>query len=156
MASVLPLGLQPEGMLAGAPEEDRKALRAFGINIGVGFQLKDDLLDAYADPKKFGKQPGGDILANKRTYLLIKALEKTKGKRIKELLFWLSAKKFKPAEKIRAVKEIYNALGIPEMVDRKVNQFFAKAFHHLDTVNGNASGKEALRRYTHTLIQRQS
>lgn len=155
-AVLLGFSLELGALLADASAENRKALKKFGTNIGIGFQLKDDLLDAYADPKKFGKQVGGDILSNKKTYLLITALEKAKGKRKQELLFWLTAKKYKASEKITAIKEIYNALHIPETVDRKVNFFFRKGFQNLESVQGKNSGKEILMNYTKALIERQS
>ena len=155
-AVLLGFSLELGAMLADAPAPDRKALREFGTNIGIGFQLKDDLLDAFADPKKFGKQVGGDILANKKTYLLIKALEKANGKTKKELLYWLTAKKIRGQEKIRGVKEIYNTLNIPDIVDRKVNYFFRKGFENFDRVSGNPSQKELLKNYTRALIERQA
>lgn len=155
-AVLLGFSLELGAMLAEASDADRKALREFGINIGIGFQLKDDLLDAFADPKKFGKQVGGDILSNKKTYLLIKALEKAKGKTKQELLFWLKAKKFKTSKKIVAVKDIYSSLGIPEIADRKVNYFFRKGFANLDRVQGKGSEKEVLKDYARALIERQS
>jgi geranylgeranyl diphosphate synthase type II len=155
-AALLGFSLELGAILANAKVSDRNELRKFGINIGIGFQLKDDLLDAYADPQKFGKQIGGDILSNKKTYLLIKALEKAKGKTRRELLSWLAAKKFKGAEKIKAVTEIYNSLQIPSIVDRKVNYFFKKAYANLARVRGNESKKKILMDYTQTLIERQS
>lgn len=155
-AVLLGFSLELGAMLAEASNADRKALREFGINIGIGFQLKDDLLDAFADPKKFGKQVGGDILSNKKTYLLIKALEKAKGKTKQELLFWLKAKKFKASKKIVAVKDIYSSLGIPEIADRKVNYFFRKGFANLDRVQGKDPEKEMLKDYARALIERQS
>jgi geranylgeranyl diphosphate synthase type II len=87
---------------------------------------------------------------------LIKALEKAKGKNKKELLYWLTAKKFKGREKVQAVKEIYNALNIRAIVDRKVNYFFRKGFQNLDRVSGNPSQKEILKHYTQALIERQA
>lgn len=155
-AVLLGFSLELGAILAGATKAERRALHEFGTNIGVGFQLKDDLLDAYADPKKFGKQVGGDILANKKTYLLIKALEKAQGKTRKELLYWLTVSKFKSREKIQAVKEIYDTLGIPALVDRKVNYFFTKGFQKLEEIQGNNFQKEILKGYTHALIERQS
>jgi geranylgeranyl diphosphate synthase, type II len=155
-AVLLGFSLELGAILAEAPLSDRNALREFGTSIGIGFQLKDDLLDAYADPKKFGKQVGGDILANKKTYLLIKALEKASGKTKKELLYWLSAKKFKTREKVQAVKEIYDFLDIPSIVDRKINYYFQKGFQNLDRSGGNPSQKEILKQYTRALIERQS
>ncbi len=155
-AVLLGFSLELGAILADASPSDRKGLREFGNNIGIGFQLKDDLLDAFADPKKFGKQVGGDILSNKKTYLLIKALEKAKGKSRKELLFWLTAKKYKNREKVMAIKEIYNTLHIPEIVNHKVNYFFRKGFANLEQVQGKKSGKEILKNFTQALIERQS
>jgi geranylgeranyl diphosphate synthase, type II len=155
-AVLLGFSLELGALLGEAPASDIKALREFGTSIGIGFQLKDDLLDAFADPKKFGKQVGGDILANKKTYLLIKALEKAKGKTKKELLFWLAVKKFKKQEKIQAMKEIYNSLKIPYTVEAKINYFFRKGFQNLDHISGNPKQKQILKDYTRTLIERQS
>jgi Geranylgeranyl pyrophosphate synthase len=155
-AVLIGFSLELGAILADAPEEDRKALREFGINIGIGFQLKDDLLDAYADPKKFGKQVGGDILANKKTYLLIKALEKATGKTKKELLAWLEVTKVRGREKVTAVKEIYDLLNIPAVTDRKVNHFFLKGFENLGTLTVNSSRIAPLKQYTQALIERQS
>lgn len=155
-AVLLGFSLELGAILADASDSERTALRDFGTHIGVGFQLKDDLLDAFADPKKFGKQVGGDILANKKTYLLIKALEKAKGKRKKELLFWLTAKKFNGNDKINAVKEIYASLDIPSAVERKADHFFRKGLENLDRVAGREAKKEVLREYAIALMERQS
>lgn len=155
-AVLLGFSLELGAILGAASAKDQKALREFGTNIGIGFQLKDDLLDAFADPKKFGKQVGGDILANKKTYLLIKALERAEGKMKKELLFWLQAKKYRKTEKVRAVKQIFEALDIPAIVNRKVDHFFGKGFKNLDQVAGIPDRVALLREYTTTLIARQS
>lgn len=155
-AVLLGFSLEFGAILAGAPDNDRKALRDFGVNIGIGFQLKDDLLDAYADPKKFGKQVGGDILANKKTYLLIKALEKVSGKNKQVLQQWLTAKKFNKKEKISSVKRIYDVLNVPALTEKKVDQFFAKGFNSFEKVSADPAKKEALKKYTEMLIQRQS
>lgn len=155
-AVLLGFSLELGAILAEASADDRTALRQFGIHIGTAFQLKDDLLDAFADPKKFGKQVGGDILANKKTYLLIKALEKATGNTRKGLKAWLDAKDFRPAEKIAAVKDIYNGLDIPAAADRKINQFFSKGFRNLERVSGTETQKQLLKHYTEALIARQS
>ena len=101
-AVLLGFSLELGALLANANSEERQALKEFGTNIGIGFQLKDDLLDVYADKNKFGKQVGGDILANKKTYLLIKAKEKARGKDKQELEQWLAAKKFDKQKKVKA------------------------------------------------------
>lgn len=154
-AVLLGFSLELGAILADAPAEDRRSLREFGINIGIGFQLKDDLLDAFADPEKFGKQVGGDIVANKKTYLLIKALENAEGKLRKDLSLWLRATKFRKTEKVRAVKDIYNQLDIPRAVDQKVNYYFSKAFRNLASVSGDASRLSTLKAFTEALIERQ-
>jgi geranylgeranyl diphosphate synthase type II len=153
-AVLLGFSLELGAILADAPVQDQQALKDFGINIGIGFQLKDDLLDAYADPKKFGKQVGGDIIANKKTYLLIKALEKAKGKQKKDLTVLLSSKKFNKQAKVKAVKAIYDSLDVPQHAEKKVNQFFELGFKNLEKVSGEPGAKSALKKFTEELISR--
>lgn len=155
-AVLLGFSLELGAVLADASLEDRKLLREFGVNIGIGFQLKDDLLDAYADPKKFGKQVGGDIIANKKTYLLIKALEKATGKTKKELHNQLTLLKFNKANKVKAVKDIYNSLAIAELTEKKINYFFDKGFKALEKLTVDVSKKKALADFAKDLISRQS
>lgn len=155
-AVLLGFSLELGALLAGAPDSDRKALRDFGTNIGIGFQLKDDLLDAFSDPKKFGKQVGGDIVANKKTYLLIKALENARGSNRRELLYWLGARKFRKTEKVAAVKDVYSKLGIPAIVERKVDQYFRKGFKNLERITGDGDALSTLRDFTRSLGARQS
>lgn len=155
-AVLLGFSLELGGMLAGASKTDCKALREFGINIGIGFQLMDDLLDAYADPKKFGKQVGGDIIANKKTFLLITALERANKQQHTELQHWLQTKKFNKRTKVKAVKNIYDKLQIPEITENKIKQYFKKGFNQLDKVGGNKSTKAMLKAFTEELIARQS
>lgn len=147
--------LELGGMLAGASDADCRALRAFGTNIGIGFQLQDDYLDAYADPSKFGKQVGGDIMANKKTFLLIKAQENARGKDKRELAQWLGAARFKRKEKVTAVKGIYDRLGIAELTERKARQYFRKGFADLDNLSCGPSQTGELRTFAEKLISRQ-
>jgi geranylgeranyl diphosphate synthase, type II len=151
-AILLGFSLELGALLADASAEDRAALREFGTNIGIGFQLKDDLLDVYADQKKFGKQVGGDIIANKKTFLLIKALEKAKGKNKLELNEWINAKKFKTAKKVKAVTTIYDHIGIPALAEKKIEEYFSKGFENLERVAGD---KSTLVSFTQDLIKRQ-
>lgn len=127
-AVLLGFSLELGALLADATQEDRRALRDFGVNIGIGFQLKDDLLDVYADQKQFGKQVGGDIIANKKTFLLIKALEKAKGKDKKDLEQWLSMKKFNTQKKVTAITALYDKLNIRAITENKINEYFEKGF----------------------------
>lgn len=154
-AVLIGFSLELGGMLAGASDADCKALRDFGTNIGIGFQLQDDYLDAYADPEKFGKQPGGDIIANKKTYLLIRAIEKASGKDHRELGKWLSAVKFRKQEKVQAVKAIYDRLGVEAFTQRAIDQYFKKAFGDLDKISCGKERSKELRAFTQTLVSRQ-
>lgn len=155
-AVLLGFSLELGAILAGAGDADRNALREFGTSVGIGFQLKDDVLDAYADPKKFGKQVGGDIIANKKTFLLIQALQKAKGKTKKALEHWLAAKRSRKLEKVKAVKAIYDELNIAAGAEKRISQFFAKGFEHLEAVGGRREMKAALEAFTRALIERQS
>lgn len=151
-AVLLGFSLELGALLADAPQEDRKALREFGINIGLGFQLKDDLLDVYGHQKKFGKQVGGDILANKKTFLLIKALEKAKGNDKRELLKWLNVKSNPNTKKVKAVTALYNKLGIPELTEQKIQEYFTSGFKSLEAIQ--AGQKNELLNFTRKLTQR--
>jgi geranylgeranyl diphosphate synthase, type II len=152
-AVLLGFALELGAVLADAPDSDRKALREFGTNIGIGFQLKDDLLDVYADQKKFGKQVGGDIIANKKTYLLIKAIEKAKGKDKVELVQWLASKKFDKRKKVKAVTAIYDKLNIASLTEQRIDFYFSKGFKSLEALSTDSS---ALKLFAQELIKRQS
>ncbi len=155
-AALLGFSLELGAMLAGASDRDCNALREFGINIGIGFQLKDDLLDAYADSKKFGKQVGGDIIANKKTFLLIKSMELAKASQRQELEHWTSTKKFSKGKKVKAVKTIYDSLLIPDLAERKINTYFKKGFSQLENLNCSERAKSRLVQFTELLIARES
>jgi geranylgeranyl diphosphate synthase type II len=153
-AVLLGFSLELGALLAGAEDTDRQALRDFGVNIGIGFQLRDDLLDVYADKKEFGKQVGGDIIANKKTFLLIKALEKARGNDAQVLKHWLAAKKFDKRKKVKAVTQLYNKLGIRELAEHKADEFFSKGFSLLKTLKNNER-TDGLIEFTQRLEARQ-
>ncbi|HMG93342.1 MAG TPA: polyprenyl synthetase family protein [Chryseolinea sp.] len=155
-AVLLGFSLELGAILAGASLKDCKALREFGTNIGIGFQLKDDLLDAYGDPKKFGKQVGGDIVANKKTFLLIKALEHAKGQVKRELHGWLALRKLRNEDKVSAMKSIYDKLDIPNIAERRIDHFFKKGFGKLSTLSCSSTKSAELRQFAELLIGRQS
>ncbi|TDQ16221.1 geranylgeranyl diphosphate synthase type II [Algoriphagus boseongensis] len=134
-AVLLGFALQLGAILAGAEKEDAQKLYDFGVNIGVGFQLKDDLLDVYADKAKFGKQVGGDIISNKKTFLLLKALELAEGADAKELNHWLSLQDFNKEEKVNAVKGIYEKLGIKALTEAKMQYYFDSGFRQLESIH---------------------
>src|ERR1700712_847762 len=120
-AVVLGVALKIGALIGGAPQQDADLLSRFGEQLGVAFQLQDDILDVYGDPEKFGKQVGGDIISNKKTYLLIKALELADEKQLGDLNYWLNVADFDAAEKVAAVKGIYNQLSIREQAEAEMN-----------------------------------
>lgn len=151
---LLGFSLELGAILGGAEEKNARLLYEFGKNIGMGFQLKDDLLDVYADKEKFGKQVGGDIIANKKTFLLIKALENATGPDKKTLKTWLNAKDYNKEEKVKVVTKIYDQLGIEEHTHQKMKAFFDAGFHALDTVDLPEEKKYTLKLFTQSLINR--
>jgi len=155
-AVLLGFSLELGALLADASMEERSALREFGINIGIGFQLKDDLLDVYGEKKSFGKQVGGDIIANKKTFLLIKALAAVKGKDKLELEKWIRAKKFDKRKKITAVKAIYDHLDLAMHTQKKIDSYFTKGFHALEKSVTDPIKKTELKNFAQDLITRTS
>jgi geranylgeranyl diphosphate synthase type II len=154
-AVLLAFSLEAGAISGGASGEMSNQLYNFGINIGIGFQLKDDLLDVFGDASKFGKQIGGDIISNKKTYLLIKALELAKGSNLSELKRWISLKEFDPVEKVSVVKGIYDELGIKEICEAKMNQYFDMGFKLFDSIAIDEERKMPLRKLTKELINRE-
>ncbi len=154
-AVLLGASLEIGALLAEAADIDRQHLKEFGINIGIGFQLKDDLLDVYADKAKFGKQVGGDIISNKKTFLLINALEKAQGEEQVELQKWLDKTEFDSDEKVKSVTGIYDDLGIKQLTEVKMNHYFDKGFEALEKVNCSESEKVYLKEFAEALIDRQ-
>lgn len=134
-AVLLGCSLKAGALLANADDHLASRLYEFGINLGLAFQLQDDLLDTFGDQDTFGKKIGGDILANKKTCLLIKALELASEKQSAELKQWIENKHFDPQAKIDAVKGIYNQLGIKQYAEEKISSFFqvsAAILHGID------------------------
>lgn len=153
-AVLLGFSLELGALMAGASPEACEQLYNFGVNVGIGFQLQDDLLDVYADKDKFGKQVGGDILSNKKTFLLINALEKSKGETAKELQGWLDKEFFHPKEKVAAITDIYNKLGIRQLTEKKMNEYFRQGFAALDKLDVPEEKKSLLHSFTQQLIIR--
>ena len=153
-AVLLGFSLEFGGLLANASKKDCSILKNFGIDIGIGFQLKDDLLDVYANKSKFGKQVGGDILANKKTYLLITALAVAKGNDKKELNHWLKASEYNKGEKIKAVTKIYDRLDIPALTQEKVNFYFKRGLERLKNLSVKDADKNELQKFVVDLIDR--
>lgn len=154
-AVLLAAAMKIGAMIAHAPEEDAGRLYDFGRLIGIAFQLKDDLLDVYAGNGKFGKQVGGDIISNKKTFLLLKALELAKGETKDNLEKWLGMKSFVPEKKVQAVREIYDQLGVKQIMDTEIKAYFNKATERLTTVNLPEEKKAHLRSFVEMLMARE-
>lgn len=152
---LLGFALELGGIIGGADDESARLLYEAGVSMGVGFQLKDDLLDVYGDPAKFGKQVGGDIIANKKTFLLIEALERAQGQTRAELDRWLSEKEFDKEEKVRAVTAIYDSLGIRTLTEQKINEYFSRGFDCLERVPADPARKAPLLGFVHQLVERE-
>lgn len=153
---LLGYALELGGLIAGADAETTRHLYEGGMNIGVGFQLKDDLLDVYGDPAKFGKQVGGDIIANKKTFLLIEALQQANGALKDELIGWLNQKDFNRAEKVKAVTSIYNQLGIRQLTESRISEYFTRGFTNFDLVKADPDRKKLLIQFAKQLVGRES
>lgn len=134
-AVLIGCSLKLGAIVSDAPEVDVEALYQFGINLGLAFQLKDDLLDVYGDFKTFGKKPGGDILSNKKTMLLIKALENSNDLQKAELDKWLTVQNFNPEEKINAVKNLYDDLNLRLLVENMVEKYYLASLECLSSIN---------------------
>lgn len=154
-AVLLGAALQIGAWIGGAGEEDAQLLYDFGINIGLAFQLKDDLLDVYGDEATFGKKIGGDILCNKKTYMLIHALEKAEGDEAEKLKCWLDVTDTKLSDdKILAVTSLYNQLGVKQICEDKMQFFYSKAVANLDKVSVLDNKKQELRNIADKLMFR--
>ncbi len=154
-AVLLGFALELGGIIGGTDEENARILKKLGDAVGTGFQLKDDLLDVYGDPGKFGKLVGGDILANKKTFLLIDALEKATGSDQEELQFWLSPQDHHNIEKVQAVTALYDRLGVRQTTEAEMNRYFEEGFEYLKALRIADEKKEMLQAFFQNLIERE-
>jgi len=155
-AVVLGGALKIGALIGGAPQKDADLLSAFGEQLGIAFQLQDDILDVYGDPEKFGKQVGGDIISNKKTYLLIKALELAQGEQAIELNALLNASHLDNAEKVNAVTRIYNELDIRQYAETAMQTYADKAFEALEQINLPNEHKQYLHHFADGLLVREN
>lgn len=152
---LLACALKIGAILADASAEDAENLYKFGEQIGLAFQLQDDYLDVYGDSKVFGKEIGGDITSNKKTYMLINAFNKANAAQREELTRWVSARDFDRNEKVDAVTRLYNEIGIDQLAQDKIAYYFAQSKKFLDAVNVPEEKKEELRKYAQKMMKRQ-
>lgn len=141
-------------LMADAPQEDIDNLYRFGEQMGLAFQLQDDYLDVYGDPKVFGKAIGGDIVSNKKTYMLINAINRAQGEDLETLMRWIDAKEFDRSEKVKAVTAVYDRLGIGDLAKAKMEEYYAEALAALDRVAVEESRKSLLRDYAAKMMKR--
>lgn len=153
---LLACSLKLGAIQAGAPAADADNLYKFGERMGLAFQLQDDYLDVYGDPAVFGKAIGGDILCNKKTYMLINAYNLAGDDMRGELTRWVTAEEFDPAEKIAAVTAIYDKVGIKELAEQKINYYFDQSRKYLAAVNVPDERKAVLAGYTDKMMKRKS
>lgn len=146
--------LKMGAMVAAAPMEEQEKMYAFGLQLGIAFQVQDDYLDAFGDPKSFGKTVGGDIINNKKTLLFIKAMELGTAQEQKALsdLFSLSPKD--PTAKILAVKDIFNSSGATDAVTAAIAHYTHEAFSILETMALSKSNKDNLKDFGLRLMKR--
>lgn len=155
-AVLLACSLKTGATLGGASKEDADHLYAFGVNIGLAFQLQDDLLDVYGDPKTFGKNIGGDILCNKKTFILINALKRANEDQRKTLTEWIARTEYDAQEKIALFTYIYNELNLKQLVTAKMQTYYQAAIAHLDALQVTPERREVLTEVCNQLLYRQS
>lgn len=152
---LLACALKIGAILAGASSEDADNLYKFGEQIGLAFQLQDDYLDVYGDSKVFGKEIGGDITSNKKTYMLINAFNHADEQQLQALNTWINAKEFDRKEKVAAVTRLYNEMGIDALAQEKIAYYFEQSKKYLDAVSVDPARKEVLKKYAQKMMKRQ-
>lgn len=153
-AVLIAASLKTGALLAGAPPDDAELLYQVGINVGLAFQLKDDYLDAFGDGAVFGKNIGGDIVSNKKTFLMIKALELSDTSQKNELNRWISAEAFDPQQKIKAVIDIYHELGVDRECEETIHAYYSTAKAFLLRVSVESERKTQLMNLLEHLMSR--
>lgn len=152
---LLACALKIGAIMADASPADADNLYKFGEQIGLAFQLQDDYLDVYGDSKVFGKEIGGDITSNKKTFMLINAFNHANAEQLEELKRWVAAPTFDRKEKVEAVTHLYNEIGIDKMAQERIAYYFEQSKKYLDAVGVSADRKEELRQYAQRMMKRQ-
>ena len=150
---LLGAALEMGAVIAKADSEDVAKIYEFGMNVGLAFQLQDDILDLYADPEKFGKQVGGDILSNKKTYLLIKAQELANGEQQEQLENIL--KNQKGEEKVSNARALFDALGVKKAAQTRMDSYYQKAKESMNQINVPSENKTSLLEVAEVLMNRE-
>lgn len=153
-AVLLGCSLQLGSIVAGADKVNQELLYEFGKELGIAFQIHDDLLDAFPHDEQFGKQIGGDILSDKKTFLLIKSLEVANEKQFQQFAFWLNNKQADSNEKIKAIRNLYIELNIPEYCKQQSDLHYQNAIAALKKVNANTQKLNQLLQFAEELMNR--
>jgi geranylgeranyl diphosphate synthase type II len=153
-AVLIAASLKIGAILGGSSQRDAEDLYEFGRNLGIAFQLQDDLLDTYGDPAVMGKNQGTDIVDNKKTFLVIQALESASGTQKEELLAWLKEEKFDSKEKINAVTVIFDALNVKEVTEQRIRDYYQQALANLENLNRSQERKTELYNFASFLMNR--
>ena len=140
-------------LLAESNSADAEHLYDFGVNIGLAFQLQDDYLDCFGDPEKFGKQIGGDIISNKKTFMMLKALELDSSG---ELNKWIEKESFNSIEKVVAVKALYKTLKVDDLASELMDEYYSKGLESLAAISINDEKKIMLKSFAAQLMKRSS
>jgi geranylgeranyl diphosphate synthase, type II len=153
-ATLLGCSLQLGAIAAGADARSQDLLYSFGVNMGISFQLMDDLLDAIADPETFGKQPGGDIVANKKTFLFVKAVETANNDQLARLKALSS--ETNAALKVRDTLALYRELELEKICRNEAEKHTSLALQYIDSLPVPAEKIEALKNFTLALLNREA
>jgi geranylgeranyl diphosphate synthase type II len=153
-AVLLAASVKIGAVIGNAGDKDTELIYEFGRNLGLAYQIQDDILDVYGDAKIFGKISGGDIVSNKKTFPLIKAMEVASGDQLKKLQEQIQKKEFDPQEKIRTVMDIYDQLNIKTITENLANEYITKSFSHLGKVGVSEERKNELYQLVNSLIGR--
>ena len=143
-AALVSGSLQLGALVGGASQKDQDHIAQFGMNIGIAFQLQDDILDTFGDPKKFGKKVGGDIIQNKKTFLILKALEIATPAQRQELHSLYQSTSVEENQKVQAVKALFEKLDIRQLAEIERNKYQKMAFEHLEAIHAPREPKKLL------------
>ncbi|TCO10928.1 polyprenyl synthetase family protein [Natronoflexus pectinivorans] len=153
-AVLLGASLKTGAMVGGADPDDADLLYNYGIHLGISFQLQDDWLDVFGDSQTFGKEIGGDITSNKKTFLLINAQNQLKGSSLKELYKWLNKKEFNRDEKVSAVRNLYEEANVSTNAKKLMDDHYKKSLDFLSKIKGDQSLNQELAGFAHQLMER--
>jgi len=155
--SVLVAGAMRIGaVIAEASDSDKDNVYEFGKNLGIAFQIQDDILDVYGDEAKFGKQVGGDIISNKKTLLLLSALNMAEGEDKSNLEAALAQTDFDSAQKVNSVKNLFTQIGVRKVAEERMNRYYNIALEHLEALQISEEAKEPIREIAALLMQREN